>query len=233
MLLPFTGWLLLLASPCLLHASQDPCLLLGPDFRPPQKLSGSEAFARARDGVLSTLNEALRQVTPFGQLNATDTSFSVDVFSLHEDASLLTYHHSGTKLSDPKEGVAVVDSSTIYRIGSMSKMLTVYMFLAAVGDTSWNDPITQYVPELAEYAAEYRVQADTHSIDYVDWDSITIGALASQLGGIFRDFAFGRETDESIQPLGFPVVAPVKGNFCGGPDELAIPCDRAGRLRLL
>ena len=219
---------LLLASTHLTSAAESPCLLLGPDYPAPRRLTHSQAFAAARNSVLSTIDEALQQTGPFGQLNATDTSFSVDVFSLHQDASLLNFHHSGTNLADPKEGVAKVDSSTVYRIGSMSKMLTVYLFLAAVGDTSWNEPVTKYVPELAEYAADQQI--DTLSIEFVDWDSITIRALASQLGGIFRDFAFGPDTDASIQPLGFPIVPPVPGKFCGSSDELGIPCDRACRL---
>ncbi|KIN00494.1 hypothetical protein OIDMADRAFT_104394 [Oidiodendron maius Zn] len=42
----------------------------------------------------------------------------------------------------------------MYRIGSLSKLLTVYTLLAEVGNENLDDPVTKYVPELAAAAAE-------------------------------------------------------------------------------
>jgi CubicO group peptidase (beta-lactamase class C family) len=55
-------------------------------------------------------------------------------------------------LAEPIEGVATADSNTIYRIASISKLLTVYTYLITAGDSSFNDLITKYVQELAQYA---------------------------------------------------------------------------------
>ena len=41
---------------------------------------------------------------------------------------------------------------TVYRVGSISKLLFLYTFLVEVGHAHWHRPITDFVPELAEAA---------------------------------------------------------------------------------
>lgn len=126
------------------------------------------------------------------------------------------------------EGVRAVDSNTIYRVGSISKAWTVYIWLLAAGDTAFNDPITRYVPEIAEYAAR---NPATDSVNAVDWNTITVGALASQLSGISRDPAAGRQGDAPYQAFfGLPPPsheAP-DSSFCGESDAaLKFYCNRS------
>ncbi|KAI9847188.1 MAG: hypothetical protein M1837_003051 [Sclerophora amabilis] len=202
-----------------------PCPLLGPDVPPPFSPSASNNVARAKQDLAALIQAALQGATKDVQLDPNNTSFSIDVYSLHEKESLFTYHYSAPALADPKEGVAEVNSDTIYRIASVSKLFTVYTYLVAVGDTSLSSPVTNYVPELADYAAKHAEDLQTNDIDYVDWRSITIGALASQMSGVFRDVAPGPAADAKLSHRGLPIVPPVNASYCG--DALQIPCNRA------
>lgn len=210
--------------------AQGQCLLLGPDVPASRHLANSRPFQEALQNLTDTINTSLDQGSFFGQLNNNDTSFIVDIWSIHGDdngTSVYNFTHSAPSLSAPSSGVAEVDDDTVFRIGSMSKLLTVYIFLIAAGDASWSDPITRYVPELAAYAEANRQNVKSDGIGYFDWDSVTLGALASQQGGIFRDYAFGADSDNALVSLGLPVVEPVNGTFCGGDSLLKVPCDRA------
>lgn len=171
------------------------------------------------------LQELLANQTIAAQLGTNTTSFSLDVYSLHAPGSILTYHHSAPSLALSSEGVKQVTSNTIYRMASVSKAWTVYIWLMAVGDTNFNDPITKYVPELAEYASNHD---SDDALNVVDWNSITVGALASQLGGIARDVAGGPQTDNLFQPVfGLPSVSTPNVTFCGDPQSIVFPCTRA------
>ncbi|OKP12042.1 Beta-lactamase-like protein [Penicillium subrubescens] len=72
----------------------------------------------------------------------------------------------------------------MYRIGSISKIFTVYTLLVNYGWEHWNDCIMEYLPELQD-AADLNHDP---SVAHVDWSKITIGDLASQLSGIGRDY---------------------------------------------
>lgn len=163
--------------------SSAPCPLLGPSVPAPISLSTSSTIRRATSGLKKSLDAALQSSTVFGQLDAHNTSFSVDFYSIHDTTSLFSYHHSASGLAKPKQGVSTVDSDTIYRIGSVSKLITMYLYLIEAGDTSFNHPITKYVPELAAYAAKNAEEAEvgTDAIGVFDWNAITVGALASHL----------------------------------------------------
>lgn len=212
--------------------SDRPCPLLGPDVPAPTSPSSSNAIRQATQDLTTRLNAALHKATANGKLDAKTTSFGLNVYSLHEPDSLYTYFHIGTDLTHPTSGVAAIDENTIFRIGSLSKLFTVYIYLLTVGDVSWHDPITKYVPELAVFAAKNT--ATLHSgdtIDVLQWDEITVGALAGQLAGIPREFAFGPDIDATLQQVGgLPTVPPVPGAFCGNPGELQIPCNRSCKL---
>ena len=84
-------------------------------------------------------------------------------------------------------------SDTTYRIGSLTKLFSVYTFLVESGDVKFNEPVTKYIPELLE-AAE-ALNATQNPVDYVAWEDVTIGELASQTADIGRDFAGFGELD--------------------------------------
>ncbi|KAI1760056.1 beta-lactamase/transpeptidase-like protein [Hypoxylon sp. FL1150] len=121
-------------------------------------------------------------------------SYSVEVFSADEDDPLWSHHWTAPNLKTLNStGVSVVDQDTVYRLGSVTKIFTILTFLAEVGDTAWNEPITNYIPEIKAL-----VDADvdnSHSISTPDWNAITLGSLASQMSGLARD-------SEEIPPCG-------------------------------
>lgn len=75
--------------------------------------------------------------------------------------------------------MANVNRDTLYRVGSITKLLTIYVILAESGLEYWYEPISNHIPELARASVESRVRD-------VRWSEITLGALAAHLGGISR-----------------------------------------------
>jgi CubicO group peptidase (beta-lactamase class C family) len=108
------------------------------------------------------------------------SAISISVKSIHEDSLLFNYHFTPPKLS--AVGTRAVDENTIYRVGSISKLMPVLALLQS-GNVSFDDPVTEYIPELRNAAG-----ATTSSS--VAWDDITVGALASHLAGLGTDCTF-------------------------------------------
>jgi hypothetical protein len=194
----------------------SPCPLFGPDLPIPTALGDDVS-------IKSTVSEFLR-LFPSLDIDFQNTSFSVDIYPAADKQPLFTYHHSAAYRG---HGVQVVNDTTVYRIGSVSKLLTAYVYLLEVGDVSFNQPVTRYVPELADISAELRKKHASH-LKYVDWDVITIGALASHMAGIPRDFPSPVSADRQLERLGFPPVRPVDFAYCG--KSVLYPCNRTGTL---
>jgi CubicO group peptidase (beta-lactamase class C family) len=227
--------LLFFVFPLCWTKQNGPCPLLGPDVPAPTSPSSSNAIRQAKQDLTQRLNQALHTATAYGKLDAETNSFALNVWSLHEPDTLYNYSHIGTALPRPSSGVSTIDEDTILRIGSLSKLFTVYTYLMTAGDLSWNDPITKYIPELEAYMAKNKGALEAgDAIDVIQWDQITIGALAGQLGGVPREFAFGPDVDAQLQQaIGLPAVSPVKAAFCGSPQELQAPCNRSGEFLFL
>ncbi|KAM0279895.1 hypothetical protein ACHAQH_004335 [Verticillium albo-atrum] len=106
-----------------------------------------------------------------------NTAISVAAKSLHEDTPFVSHHIypiGGLNTT----GVTAIDEETIYRVSSVSKLFPILALLRL--GVSLEDPITKYLPELRFIATD----EIPSSITEVDWDHITIGALASHMGGI-------------------------------------------------
>lgn len=190
------------------------------DTYPATLNSTNDVIRTAGESVNTSLATLLANDTVVTGLN--ETSFSVEAFSIHDPESLFTFHYSALSLANSTEGVAVANSTSIYRIGSISKAWTVYIWLLAVGDEAFNDPITRYVPELAEYASSHDT-AD--QLNILNWNSVTIGALASQLSGFSRDPWLGSQVDVPNQRffnLPPPVHEASNSSFCGDPSSAGL-----------
>jgi hypothetical protein len=72
--------------------------------------------------------------TPYGPTSINSSTFSVSLFNTHNAGLLYEYHFTGAAVGKSPIGVHKVDSDTIYRIGSQSKLLTVYAMLIKFGD---------------------------------------------------------------------------------------------------
>lgn len=157
------------------------CPLFGPIFPEPTNLLSNtviQTAGAALDGVFA------KYIDNDNSTGSDRFSYSVEVFSGSEDKPLWSHYWTAPNLKTLNTtGVTTVDTNTVYRIGSITKIFTMLTFLAAVGDGIWNDPITKHLPEIAEIAGK----ASGGPIFAPDWDSITIGSLASQTSGLIRD----------------------------------------------
>jgi len=153
------------------------CPVLGPAYPAVADPASAPVLKAAKakfDGVVARLASNPK----FG--NGT-TSFSIQVFSLHAAEPVYEYHHTASDRSSSL-GKGQVGPETLYRIGSISKLVAVYGVLSRLSDKYWNEPVSKYVPELA---AADRQQSDF--VDNVQWSEVTLGALASQMSGVGRD----------------------------------------------
>ena len=114
--------------------------------------------------------------------NTTTTSFSVNMLSIHEasSASIFEFHHTASLLNS--SGTRKVAGESIYRIGSVSKTITVLELLILREKVRFEDPVTRWVPELAAIK-----QTAENEVEQVIWEDVTVGSLAGFLAGIGRD----------------------------------------------
>ncbi|KAI1271287.1 beta-lactamase/transpeptidase-like protein [Xylaria sp. FL0933] len=196
------------------------CPFPGAAFPKPTNLAASPTIQTA----LSNLTAAFQAFDETAANNPNGTSWSLQIFSVSSDEPLWEHYHTAQNLLDLEEGNFTVGPDTIYRLGSLTKIFTMLTFLAEAGDTHWNDPVTRYLPELELLAPK----AQSDPVMSVDWNSVTLGALASHMAGIVRDYALeGELTQEhnqtSLMAQGFPAAPPTDVPFCGE----VIPCNRA------
>lgn len=75
-----------------------------------------------------------------------------------------------------------VDAHSIYRIASVSKLITTFAGLVEMTEADWNRPLAEIIPGLGSYA---RANAEGLNPLYnTQWDKITPWALATQLSGV-------------------------------------------------
>lgn len=185
---PFISVLSCLLAVCSVASAFQPCPLLGPVFPAPTSLSTSPVILAA----LSDLNTALAQLVETGNSTsgpypANDTTFSIGIFSGSPNDGpdpFFQYHHTSPALQNSTNGTHVADIDSIYRIGSISKLFTVYTMLVKLGEKYLDEPVIKFIPELADDA---RKNGAKDQIAHGQWQDMKLGDLASQLSGIGRD----------------------------------------------
>jgi CubicO group peptidase (beta-lactamase class C family) len=169
--------------------SQAPkaCPIVGKTYSPPQNILSSSIWEKA----VATLNQNLSKIV------TQNISVAIQIHSKDNTAPLFEYYRKAPGHRYGPNGQKPVDGDTIFRIGSMSKIFTVYALLIECGFTCFEEPITKYVPELRNLKYD-------NEIDNVKWEEITIGALAAQISGIGRDCMFSVDFNIWILCL-FPI----------------------------
>ena len=152
------------------------CPPLGPVLPAPTNPS---VHPTVQDGV-SNITSAFNEIT--AKLNA--TGISVALKSIHEDSPILELHYTPKYLNP--NGTSEIDSQSVYRLGSITKIFAVLSVLK-LSDVRWDDPVTKYVPELRDMKPE---TPEVDDITVVQWDQVTVGALASHMSGIGTDCKF-------------------------------------------
>jgi CubicO group peptidase (beta-lactamase class C family) len=201
---------------------------LGPDFAAPKSLSSSATLQSAIANTTQVLSQTQSTGnTSYGLFDQVNTSYALEIFSVHDSKLIFSNYFNGQYLAKTESGVKNVDTNTIFRIGSITKLLTAYTFLIHAGDIKFNDPVTKYIPELA--AAAKSLNATQNPIDDVSWEDITLGDLASHTAGIGRDYS---GLGELSSPLNTGVNASADGLSPLNATELSIcaggaSCNRA------
>ncbi|KAI0532653.1 beta-lactamase/transpeptidase-like protein [Xylaria digitata] len=197
------------------HAKQN-CPLYGLGYPKPNNLLNHQGIRNAANALDSVLGQYIDNANNTG---SDRFSYSVEVFTANEQAPLWSHYWTAKNLAAMNTtGVKEIDGNTVYRIGSLTKVFTMLTFLAEVGDSSWNEPISKYIPEIAAMVVPGR--DNSHSLTSPDWGSITIGALASQISGLMRDYSLLGELTQSSNmsqttAIGLPTLAGVDIPPCG------------------
>lgn len=167
-----------------------PCPLLGP-FYPPFKVDiKDKAIESSLKNLTAKFDDLMRTGDgENGPVNTNTTSFSIAVFSTNEGTAgdepfYWQYHYTAPDYRIGPNKPRNVTKDSIYRIGGLTELFTVWSLLRTLGDGIFNDPVTRYLPELSN-------DSSTHaSIRQTIWNDITVGQLASHMGGIPRDCKF-------------------------------------------
>lgn len=162
---------------------------LGPRFAPPTQLADNDSLVAAGWKNLSSNLDAYlqgkREGVPESLLTGLENlTFSLGMFSIHDpNAESLQYHYTSEEVATGK-GVKKVDGNSIYRLASISKLFSVYAAMLVFSEEQWNQPITDFVPNLSKATFN---KSTTDPVHHIRWEDVTLRALASQIAGIPRD----------------------------------------------
>lgn len=161
--------------------------LPGPSYPSPRDISGhSSHVAAAWKNVTTTLNRTLdgglgRVATSLLQ----NTTFSMGMFSLHDqDAQSMQYHHTSHTTLNRTYGTNKVDADSIYHVASVSKLITTYVGMIELEEMDWNTPLSEIFTGFKDVVEKTASNVD--AVKDIQWDKITIGDIAAQIGGIPR-----------------------------------------------
>lgn len=145
----------------------------GPAF-PPLSLDADSEVARALQAKLGdVVRTVLLDQNYHTEWSPTTSSFAIQLTSA--DETIWTSYHTADVTGNVGAVQQQVSGGTVFRIASITKTFTV---LALLLDKSifLDDSIIEYIPELS-----------SSSESSIQWNQITLRALASHLAGIPRD----------------------------------------------
>ena len=171
-------------------ATFNACPLLGAVYPAPTSIPSSSiiqsALSNATDALDTLVTTGNSTEGPFAPANI--TTWSIGMFSTSDESSdpFWQYHYTAPSVANSTAGVHKADIDSVYRVGSISKLFTVYSLLVQAGDGYWQDPVTKWVPELAAIAAG-DAKEGVEDISRIRWEDVTLGDLADQIAGLPRD----------------------------------------------
>lgn len=157
-----------------LTSAQD-CPLLGPAFPAPQGLGGSSSWESILNDLQSQLDTYVAD--PAQIIN---TSFSLNVFSAYQDGPLFEYHYESPALNGSIPEGRKLGGDTVYRVASISKLLTVYITLIEAGFDALEEPVTKYLPELLD------LETGNDDTTTISFSQMTLGSLVNHMSGLAR-----------------------------------------------
>ena len=162
---------------------------LGPRFPSPVDLTSNSSIVTAG---WKNVSVALDSYIAGGSSNETtlpldklkEITFSAGMFSIHDPAaSQLQYHHISED-AKASPGTHTLDGDSIYRLASVSKLITVFASLLAFDDDHWDQPITNFIPGISNSSLN---GTGEDSVLRSQWEKVSLRALASQISGLPRD----------------------------------------------
>jgi hypothetical protein len=163
----------------------SPFTLLGPIYPAPQHLTTNFGFLSTCTQLSSTLTNILSSgQTPFGNFTPNVSSVSISMATTAQQSAIFDFDFTGSDLNTTAGGTEKVSTDSVFRIGSISKLFTVYAFLLHGGLELWERSVTEFVPELRDISQNDGCFSD---LNMVRWEEVTLGSLASHMSGIGRD----------------------------------------------
>ena len=161
----------------------QPCPLLGPWVPAPIINPSSASIEAATKSVDKLLDDYIVKADGrFGPISPNTTSFSIALFagSNYIPASdnlpfFYEYHHTASNLAGHG-----LDKNSVFALGDLTQLFTVYTQLAELGDQVWSRSIVDFLPELRNVSTMDAIHA-------VRWEDATLGSLAGHMAGIARD----------------------------------------------
>ncbi|KAK5235892.1 hypothetical protein LTR47_003367 [Exophiala xenobiotica] len=208
MLLP-TSFILFSLLRTSLSRSFQPCPILGSRFPVPSGLATDSVVQSALKDATATLDELVSTSnSSYGTINSNTTSFSIGLFTSNDPVNsshpfFYEYHYTAPPLSKAKLGTSKLDSESVFRLGTVTEVFTVWVFLIEAGEAHWVDPITKYLPELAEASGQI-------TFGHFSWEDVTLGDLAGHLSGVPRDCFF--KDLGARYPVYLPGTTPIMSN---------------------
>lgn len=189
------------------------CYEPSPAFPVPAWKHGATALQPAFGKIHAQLHELI------DQSRYDNSSFSVEITSSSE--TLWGAYHTARHQNKTRPGDTSVDSSSRYRIASITKVFTTLALLYQhnAGNLSLGDPVSEYIEEL-------------NSPDYeLPWKDISLRILASQLSGLPRDWAQGDWSNSPLDPsdVGLPPASTAGLPRCDEYNDY-VPCNRTQLL---
>ena len=150
---------------------------VGPTYPAPRDLSSDQSIViQSWKNLSSTMSAHLdgsqgsKAITAAGLTNLT---FSMSMFSMHDPraAESLQYHYTSDDVAKASTGVNEVEGDSIYRIASVTKLITVYTGMLNLKESDWDRPLTDFLPGLAGYQRKHI--SEDGPVWMVQWDQIT------------------------------------------------------------
>ncbi|KAF3385283.1 Beta-lactamase-like protein [Penicillium rolfsii] len=200
-------------------AKPNACPIFGPAFPAPTEIGRDPTFIAATQNLTAQIAQAIES----GELDG--NSISVQIFSGSDSYTAYGLTHTDHSVRNGSVGVREVDENTVFRVGSISKLWTMLLYMTFNGTKHFAEPVSKYVPELrSPYNSSQRI----NEIDYVNWDEVTIGELASHQAGIPRDYAFmdlaASTSPQALSKFGLPSLPKSERLACG--NAPLPPCNR-------
>jgi CubicO group peptidase (beta-lactamase class C family) len=168
----------LLALTASLSSAQN-CPFLGPVYH--ADISAS-AMSDPLKAATAAFDKAVDKAMAEGRIDGAKGFWGIDIYAAKDEAKKSLYSRYYTATAGTNRTAVTVGPDTVFRAFSISKLITVYTFLAAVGDERWHEPITKYVPELAKANKKWAPERGGFN-----WDEVTLGSLAGQISGLAKD----------------------------------------------